>query len=82
MSLDEMPSVKTMQGQINMDAMKHKTAKGCYLSMGQTSENVAAKFNIFQEKHKIILHMNHKLELRKHKIQVNLKKRLYQFQQP
>jgi len=50
MSLDEGQSAKTLQGQMNMDAVKHKLAKGCFISMGQTSENVATKFNISREK--------------------------------
>jgi len=50
MSLDEGQSAKTLQGQMNMEAVKHKLAKGCFMSMGQTSEAVALKFNISREK--------------------------------
>jgi acetyl-CoA acyltransferase 1 len=35
---------------MNMDAVKHKSAKGCFLSMGITSENVASRFDISREK--------------------------------
>lgn len=33
-------------GAINEDAVKHDLASGCYLGMGQTSENVAERFNV------------------------------------
>jgi len=38
------------EGQINEEALEHDIAKGCYLSMGLTSENVSEKFNISREK--------------------------------
>jgi len=33
-------------GAVNQDAVQHPLASGCYLNMGQTSENVAERFNI------------------------------------
>jgi len=33
-------------GGLNAAALEHPSAKGCYLNMGQTSENVAEKYNI------------------------------------
>lgn len=33
-------------GGINMEAVAHDSAKGCYMSMGQTSEEVASRWNI------------------------------------
>eukprot|EP01113_Clastostelium_recurvatum_P036089 TRINITY_DN50_c0_g1_i2.p1 TRINITY_DN50_c0_g1~~TRINITY_DN50_c0_g1_i2.p1 ORF type:complete len:429 (-),score=141.05 TRINITY_DN50_c0_g1_i2:62-1348(-) len=33
-------------GDLNQDAVKHDTAKGCYMTMGETSENVAERYGI------------------------------------
>ncbi|KAL6068879.1 3-ketoacyl-CoA thiolase B, peroxisomal [Balamuthia mandrillaris] len=37
-------------GAVNPEALKHDLAKNCYLPMGITSENVAAKYGISREK--------------------------------
>lgn len=37
-------------GPVNEEAMKHPKARGCYLPMGITSENVAKKYKISREK--------------------------------
>eukprot|EP01111_Echinosteliopsis_oligospora_P001700 TRINITY_DN1248_c0_g1_i1.p1 TRINITY_DN1248_c0_g1~~TRINITY_DN1248_c0_g1_i1.p1 ORF type:complete len:426 (-),score=171.26 TRINITY_DN1248_c0_g1_i1:71-1348(-) len=44
----EMMSINPMswEGNINEDALAHPLANGCYMGMGQTSENVAERFNI------------------------------------
>jgi len=34
------------EGSINQEALAHPSAAGCYINMGQTSENVAARFKI------------------------------------
>jgi len=34
------------EGQMNQEALKHKSAIGCYTTMGQTSENVAERYGI------------------------------------
>jgi acetyl-CoA acyltransferase 1 len=51
---------KAFQTQINMDAMKHSKAKGCYLPMGLTSENVATKFGVSREKQDFYSAQSHK----------------------
>lgn len=50
MSFDKMPGMELWKGQINKEALKHKKAKGCYIGMGVTSENVAEKFGVSREK--------------------------------
>lgn len=42
-------------GGLNALALEHPSAKGCYLNMGQTSENVAERYNISRTKQVRIL---------------------------
>lgn len=50
---------KAFQSQINQDALKNPKAKGCYLPMGMTSENVATKFGISREKQDYYAALSH-----------------------
>lgn len=43
-------SMDRWDGGFNQEALKHPSAKGCYLNMGQTSENVAERFGVSREK--------------------------------
>jgi len=46
-------------GSLNEDALNHPYAKGCYLGMGQTSENVAERFGISrkdQDEYSVLSH--------------------------
>jgi len=38
------------EGDINADALEHPLASGCYVPMGETSENVAERFKVSREK--------------------------------
>jgi len=38
------------EGDINAEALEHSLASGCYLPMGETSENIAERFGINREK--------------------------------
>jgi len=38
------------EGGVNEEALQHPSAKGCYLPMGQTSENVAERFGVSRQK--------------------------------
>jgi len=48
----ESMSVNSMgwDGSVNPSALEHPVAKGCYMNMGQTSENVAEKYGVSREK--------------------------------
>eukprot|EP01094_Clydonella_sp_ATCC50884_P021068 TRINITY_DN4538_c0_g1_i2.p1 TRINITY_DN4538_c0_g1~~TRINITY_DN4538_c0_g1_i2.p1 ORF type:complete len:432 (-),score=141.03 TRINITY_DN4538_c0_g1_i2:113-1378(-) len=45
MSMNDM----SWEGGVNMNAVSHPSAKGCYMNMGQTSEAVAERFNISRD---------------------------------
>jgi len=63
MSFDKMPGMEAWKGQINKEALRHKKAKGCFISMGVTSENVAAKYNISRTKQDWYAEQSHKRAL-------------------
>jgi len=54
-------------GDINQKALEHPKAKGCYLPMGQTSENVAEKYGIsrdVQDKFAVLSHQRAAVAIR------------------
>jgi len=53
-------SMDRWDGGINQEALQHQSAKGCYISMGQTSENVAEKYGISREKQDQFAALSHK----------------------
>jgi len=53
-------SMDRWDGGVNEDALQHSSAKGCYMGMGQTSENVAERFKISREKQDAFAELSHR----------------------
>jgi len=53
-------SMDRWDGGINQEALQHPSAKGCYLNMGQTSENVAERYGVSRETQDQFAALSHK----------------------
>jgi len=53
-------SMDRWDGAINQEALQHPSAKGCYLNMGQTSENVAERYGVSRETQDQFAALSHK----------------------